>query len=107
MTQTLINLDFPHNPPEGYSYQFKQHNASTISIWLLHHRRYVFHNSDASISTIWGFCKRKHGKKGSSSTTYFSPINSNKIGKEVSIDDTSPYTAMQLNLNPLELALYG
>ena len=35
------------------------------------------------------------------------PINYSKQGDPVDIKDTRPYTAMQLNLNPLEAALYG
>ena len=33
--------------------------------------------------------------------TYIAPINSKKPGKVVDISNTRPYTAMQLNLNPL------
>jgi len=99
MTQTLQTLEFPHSPPEGYSYQLEQHNASTLSIWLLHHRRYVFCDDDQLVRTIWGFYKTKSRK-------YHAPINSNKVGKEVDIASTTPYTSMQLNLNPLENALF-
>lgn len=106
MTQTLQTLEFPHSPPEGYSYQFQQHNASTLSIWLLHHRRYVFCDDDQPVRTIWGFVKTRTTKKRGSESTYFAPINSNKIGKEVDIKFTTPFTAMQLNLNPLENALF-
>ena len=35
---------------------------------------------------------------------YYAPINSTKHGNQVNIDDTRPYTAMQLNLTPLEAA---
>lgn len=106
MTQTSLTVEFPHNPPKGYSYQFEQHERGIISIWLLHHRRYVFRNDDQPVRTIWGFYKTKRGRKGSTTTTYFAPINSNKVGKEVDIASTTPYTSMQLNLNPLEHALF-
>tara|TARA_X000001382_G_scaffold126422_1_gene113021 strand:+ start:323 stop:655 length:333 start_codon:yes stop_codon:yes gene_type:complete len=96
--------DFPHSPPDGYSYQVEKHNASTIAIWLLHHRRYVFSDDDQPVRTIWGFVKTKRGRKGSIKKTYHAPINSNKIGKEVDVKNTTPYTSMQLNLTPLELA---
>jgi len=99
--------DFPHSPPEGYSYSVEQHNASTLSIWLLHHRRYLFRDDDKRVRTIWGFCKTRSTKKRGNQNTYHAPINSNKIGKEVSVLDTSPYTSMQLNLNPLERALFS
>lgn len=99
MTQTSLTLEFPHNPPEGYSYQFEQHKRGIISIWLLHHRRYVFRNDDQPVRTIWGFYHTK-------TRQYHAPINSNKVGKEVDIESTTPYTSMQLHLNPLENALF-
>ena len=49
---------------------------------------------------MWGFYKPKSNK-------YYAPINHKKIGKEVDIRNTTPYSAMQLNYNPLEMALYG
>jgi len=108
MILTELPSDFPHSPPEGFSYVTEQHNASTVSIWLLHHRRYVYSDNDQSVRTIWGFVKTKRGRKGSITTTYFSPINSNKVGKEVDIASTTPYTSMQLNFsNALESALFG
>ena len=36
---------------------------------------------------------------------YYAPINSTKQGEQVDIHMTTPYTAMQLNLNPLEQCL--
>ena len=41
------------------------------------------------------------------SRRYSAPINYSKQGDTVDINKTRPYTAMQLNLNPLEAALYG
>ena len=79
----------------------EQHNTNTISIWLVHHREYVYNESDSNVRTIWGFVKTNKKNK---SITYYSPINSKKIGKEVSLDRTTPYTSMTLNLNPLEAA---
>ena len=38
---------------------------------------------------------------------YIAPINHKRPGKVVDINDTRDYTAMQLNLNPLEHALYS
>ena len=49
---------------------------------------------------VWGFYNTK-------SRTYSAPINFSKQGDTVDINKTRPYTAMQLNLNPLEAALYG
>ena len=96
--------DFIHDPPEGYSYYAKEFKRNVVSIWLLHHANYSY--SSDPVSTIWGFVKYKTTRR-STTHTYYAPINSNKIGKEVSISDTRPYTSMQLNLNPLEAVLFS
>jgi hypothetical protein len=96
--------DFIHDPPKGYSYHVQEFKRNVVSIWLLHHATYSY--SSDPVSTIWGFCKTKTTKR-STTHTYYAPINSNKVGKEVCIRDTRPYTAMQLNLNPLEALLFS
>lgn len=90
--------DFPHQPPAGYSYEVKEHKRNILAIWLRHHRKYTY--SDDDVRTIWGFYNTKTG-------TYYAPINSTKCGDKVDINNTRSYTAMQLNLNPLEYALYS
>ena len=35
---------------------------------------------------------------------YYAPINSTKQGDQVDVNNTTPYTAMQLKLTPLEMA---
>jgi len=87
---------FPHEPPEGYSYEVRQHKRNIVSIWLCHHCQYNY-NDGNPISTIWGFWDTKK-------QCYYTPINSTKQGDPVDINDTRPYTAMQLNLNPLMAA---
>ena len=87
--------DFPHQPPENYSYEVTQFKSNVLAIWLRDHREYSYTTDD--VRTIWGFYNTKTG-------LYSSPINSTKQGDPVDIKDTRPYTAMQLNLNPLEAA---
>jgi len=82
-----------HDPPKGYSYEQVQFKCDVIAIWLLCHRRFDY-NHGAPTRTIWGFYNTK-------TRTYYSPINSKTIGKEVRIENTTPYTSMPLNLNPL------
>ena len=103
-TQLELPPDFPHEPPEGYSYYVREFKRNVVSIWLLHHATYSY--SSDPVGTIWGFVKYKTTKR-STTHTYYAPINSNKVGKEVCISDTRPYTAMQLNLNPLEAVLFS
>ena len=83
---------FPHKPPQGYSYEVKEHKRNMVSIWLRNHATFSY-TSDP-VRTIWGFYNTKKG-------CYHAPINSTKHGDQVDIEDTRDYTAMQLNLNPL------
>ena len=97
MNLSLPN-DFPHQPPKNYSYEVTQHKRNVLAIWLRDHREYSYTTDD--VRTIWGFYNTKTG-------LYSSPINSTKQGDQVDISDTRDYTAMQLNLNPLEYVLYA
>ena len=58
---------------------------------------HLFFNDGIPVKTIWGFYNTKKGE-------YHAPINFKKCGEVVSFDDTRDYTAMQLNLNPLQAA---
>ena len=91
----LCPLDFPHQPPEGYSYEYTSFKRNVTAIWLRNHS--VFSYTSDPVRTIFGFYNTKTGK-------YYAPVNSKKMGKEVKLSDTTPYTAMPLNLNPLEAA---
>lgn len=89
-------IDFPHSAPEGYSYEFEDHNTRVVAIWLRHHCNYSFAEGK-SVRSIWGFYSSKKRE-------YYAPINSSKCGDKVSISDTTPYTAMQIKRTPLESA---
>jgi hypothetical protein len=88
--------NFPHKAPKGYSYEFEEFKRGVIAIWLQCHRKFDYNNG-AITKTIWGFYSIK-------TKEYFAPINSKTIGACVNITDTRNYTAMPLNLNPLEAA---
>ena len=88
--------DFPHTAPEGYEYRVIRKNATVDAIWTVSHLGFVYNDGNA-VHCIWGFYNRKTG-------TYYAPINSTKQGDLVDIKSTTPYSAMQLNLNPLERA---
>lgn len=92
---------FFHRAPDGYEYFIDSFNSTTKRIWIINNRFDFVHTEDGSQpKSVWGFYKPKTKK-------YYSPINHKKVGKEVDIKDTTPYSAMQLNLNPLESVLYG
>lgn len=84
--------DFPHEPPENYSYEVEDYRSNMVAIWLRHHYPYSY--SSDPVRTIWGFYNIKKRQ-------YLSPINSKKVGNVVLIDNTTPYTSMPIKQNPL------
>lgn len=86
--------EFLHKAPKGYSYEFEQFNSHIISIWLCNSMKFNY-NLGAITKTIWGFYSPKK-------RIYYAPVNAKTIGKEVSIDDTTAYSAMQVKRTPLE-----
>ena len=97
MIELELPNDFIHDAPTGYSYSVSQFKTNVLSIWLNHHEEYVY--TKERVKTIWGFVKFKRTKR-STTHTYHAPINCNKVGAEVDINDTRVYTAMQI-LKPL------
>ena len=91
--------DFPHIAPEGYRYEVMQSKRNVVSIWTVYQRGFTYNDHNESYC-IWGFYNTK-------TRTYYAPINSKKVGDVVYISDTSPYTAMPLNLNGLEQLLFA
>jgi hypothetical protein len=87
-------VEFSHKPPQDYSYEFELWNASTIRIMLRCHRKFDY-NLGASTQTVWGFYKPKK-------RTYYAPVNAKTIGEQVNIENTTPYTAMQVKRTALE-----
>lgn len=89
-------IEFPHSAPKGYSYEQRQFQRNIIGIWISFDCRFDYNNGD-KVSCIWGFYNTK-------TRQYHAPINSGKIGDVVSIENTTPYSAMPLKLTPLEAA---
>ena len=85
-------FEFPHTPPRGYSYEISEHRRNILSIWICNHGEFSY-TDDSPVKSIWGFYNTK-------SKQYYAPVNSKTVGKVVDIDDTTPYTAMQI-LKPL------
>ena len=93
----LMIPHFPHEEPEGYSYETKHFTSDILSIWLHHPDIYIHTNN--RVSTIWGFYNTK-------TKCYYAPIHSTKQGNKVEVSQTTPYSAMPRTLNPLESLLY-
>ena len=90
-----------HRGVDGFEYVMDDFNKSTKRIWIINHtQEFVYREGAGPPRSVWGFYKPK-------TKEYFAPINSKKIGKKVRIEDTTPFTSMQLNYNPLESVLYG
>lgn len=86
--------DFPHRPPEGYSYEMKEFNSRMSAIWLCSNRIFDY-NLGKPTRTIWGFYNSKKKE-------YLAPINSSKPGNRVRIQDTTQYSAMPIHQSLLE-----
>ena len=99
MTELELPVSFTHEPPKAYSYQVREHKRNVLSIWLQHHYDYVY-SDGGNVATIWGFYDTKKKQ-------YHAPVNSRTIGLQVDISNTTPYTAMPLNLNGLQQLLYA
>ena len=98
MNQLELPPDFPHEPPKGYHYEVESFRRNVCRICIVNDGSFSY--TDVAPKSVWGFYNAK-------SRTYSAPINFSKQGDTVDINKTRPYTAMQLNLNPLEAALYG
>ena len=92
----MLPDDFPHNAPEGYRYTVLPFKSHIVSIWIVHCAGFTY-NGNVESHSIWGFYDTKK-------QCYYAPINSKTKGAVVDIKSTTPYSSMQLNLNPLELA---
>lgn len=88
--------DFPHEPPQGYRYEVIRKNSSTIAIWTVCSPGFTY-NDGNDVHCIWGFYNHKK-------RCYYSPVNSTKQGDPVNVKDTTPYSAMIPNINPLMAA---
>ena len=91
--------DFPHTAPKGYHYEIVPYKTNVVSVWTVYRSGFTYNNHSPS-RCIWGFYNTKKQQ-------YHSPINAKRVGAVVDVKDTTPYTAMKLNLNPLEYALYS
>ena len=91
-----MTIDFPHTAPEGYFYETEPFKRNVDAIWIHHQRRFDYNLGDA-VRCIWGFYNTK-------TKEYFAPINSKTVGKRVNINETTPYSAMQIKMTPLERA---
>ena len=91
-------MKYPHNPPPGYEYWSESYSKTIDRIWIRNLGEFTY--TEDKPSTVWGFYNKRTGE-------YIAPINWKKPGKVVKVEDTSPYSAMVLQLNPLEAVMWG
>jgi hypothetical protein len=87
----------PHTPPKGFTYEIERFNSTFFSIWICNHNEFSY--THKTPKSIWGFYNSK-------TKLYHSPIDCKKVGSQVNLSDTTPYSAMILKLNPLEQCMY-
>ena len=95
MNQLELPPDFIHEPPKGFHYEVESFRRNVYRILIINDGTFSY--TDVAPKSVWGFYNTK-------SRTYSAPINFSKQGDTVDINKTRPYTAMQLNLNPLMAA---
>ena len=93
-----LPVSFIHHPPENCNYEIKNFRLHIISIWLCDYS-YFNYTDRTPIRTIWGFYNTRKEQ-------YYSPLTSTKQGDSVDIHTTTPYSAMVIKRNPLEMLLY-
>ena len=91
-----MSVKFPHKAPQNYHYEQTFFKRNVTAIWICDDRTYDYNNGE-SVRCIWGFYNSKTGQ-------YHSPINSSTVGGVVDPKRTTPYSAMQIKMNPLEAA---
>ena len=77
-------------------YEQTEFKNNVIAIWIHYDRKFDYNLGDA-VRCIWGFYNTKK-------QCYYAPINSSKQGDQVRIENTTPYSAMQIKQTPLESA---
>jgi len=89
-----MSVKFPHKAPHNYHYEQFQFKRNITAIWICDDRHYDYNNGKP-VRCIWGFYNSK-------TQQWHAPVNSSTIGDVVDPVRTTPYSAMQLKLNPLE-----
>jgi len=92
-----VNLPncFPHQPPQNYSYETER-NGKLVTIYICNHSDFTY-TDNHPVKCYWGsYCEK-------SQQYYASNATSLKVDK-VDIKRTTPYSAVNRLLNPLEMA---
>lgn len=88
--------NFKHKSPKNYYYEIEEFKRNVYRIWLCNTYEFDY-NLGKQTRSVWGFFNSKKSK-------YFSPVNSKTVGKEVQIQNTTPWSSMPIFQTPLESA---
>jgi hypothetical protein len=88
-----MSVKFPHKAPNNYHYEQSQFKRNITAIWICDDRHYDYNNGKP-VRCIWGFYNSK-------TKQWHAPVNSTTVGDVVDPMRTTPYSAMQIKLNPL------
>ena len=88
-----LPISFIHSAPKSYSYEVTPFKRNVVAIWILNHGNFSY--TDKTPRSIWGFYNTK-------TREYSSPVNATKQGDIVDIEDTTPYSSMQIKYQGIE-----
>jgi hypothetical protein len=88
-----MSVKFPHKAPTGFHYEQTSFKSNITAIWI-HYDRQFDYNNGKPVRCIWGFYNSK-------TKQWHAPVNSSTVGDVVDPMRTTPYSAMQIKLNPL------
>ena len=77
-----------HKAPDGYHYERTDFKANVSAIWIVNDAHFNYKGC-SGVKSIWGFYNTK-------TKQFHSPVNVKTVGKAVSINKTTAYSAMQL-----------
>lgn len=78
-----------HEPPKNYKYSIVEIRKNMYRIEIMYQGK-MSYNSGKECKSVWGFYNSKCNE-------FYAPIHYNKIGKRVNFNETTCYSAMQIN----------
>lgn len=76
-------------------YEVDEFKRDTLRIWICFHNKFIYKEGKSS-KCIWGFWKPKTNE-------FYSPVNSNTVGKRIDFQDTTCWSSMKINYTGLEV----
>lgn len=90
--------EVPFSAPKGYSYSVEDFNRQYTRVWIHNHMPFSYKEGD--VKSVWGFIRKKDGQ-------IVAPINAQKPGKPISVENITAYSAMQRPVQKLSTGATG